>query len=402
MDAALDYEIRLDVISEGYDRETEWFQPRIGIIPPRDGGDPLAVLTMTRARLWGSDIFTAIQQFRSEDLGASWQGPVVHETLDRRVLADGSEVCPCDLTPAWHAASGRLLMTGHTAAYHGGERGGLIVDNSHPRDIVYSASDPEGRRWTEWRTLEPPDRDRFFWTSAGCAQRVDLPDGDILLPVSLMARDAVGENFWEACFATTVLRCGFDGETLTCLEQGNEMSVPEPRGLYEPSLTRRHGRYYLTLRNDLRGYVTVSDDGLHFAEPIPWRFDDGEELGSYNTQQHWVTHSDGLFLTYTRRGLDNDHVIRHRAPLLIAQVDPERLVVLRATERVLVPDRGAQLGNFGVADASSAESWVVTSEGMHGDAQEPMNLELSEARGADNRVWLARMIWGRPNELVAW
>lgn len=397
MSSSSDFDIQLDIITEGYDRETEWFQPRIGIIPPST-----AVLTMTKARLWGSDIFTAIQEMRSEDLGRTWDGPAVHRTLDRRVLDDGAEVCPADMTPAWHARTGKLLMTGHTAVYHGGERGGLIVDNSHPRDIVWSVYDADARTWSPWQILQPADRDRFFWASAGCAQRVDLPDGDILLPVSLMPRDVVGENFWQGCFATTVMRCSFDGVMLRYIEHGDEMSVPEPRGLYEPSLTYYGGRYYLTLRNDVRGYVTVGDDGLHFAQPIPWRFDDGEELGSYNTQQHWVTHSDGLFLTYTRRGLDNDHVIRHRAPLLIAQVDPQKLVVLRDTERVLVPDKGAQLGNFGVVNASSQETWVVTSEGMHGDAQDPMNLELTEARGANNRVWLARLMWNRPNALVAW
>ncbi|MGD9496462.1 MAG: sialidase family protein [Armatimonadota bacterium] len=397
MAAALDYEIRLDVICEGYDRETEWFQPRVGIIPPTT-----AVLTMTRARLWGSDIFTAVQELRSDDLGHTWSGPVVHRSLDRRALPDGTEVCPCDLTPAWHAATGTLLMTGHTATYYGGERGGLIVDNSHPRDIVYSTYDADAQRWSEWRILEPPDRDCFFWVSAGCAQRVDLPDGDVLLPVSRMSREAVGDNFWRGCFAATVVRCGFDGTILRWIEHGDELSVPEPRGLYEPSLTRFGERYYLTLRNDLRGYVAAGDDGLHFARAVPWRFDDGAELGSYNTQQHWVTHSEGLFLTYTRRGASNDHVIRHRAPLFIARVDPERLVVLRESERVLVPEKGAQLGNFGVADASRAESWVVTSEGMHGDAQDPMNVRLSEARGANNRVWLARLIWSRPNELVSW
>ena len=39
---------------------------------------------------------------------------------------------------------------------------------------------------------------------------------------------------------------------------------------------------------------------------------------------------------------------------------------------------------------------------MHGDAQEPMNLDLPEARGADNRVWPARVIWERPNALIGW
>lgn len=395
--APLDYEIELQVVSEGYDRETEWFQPRIGIIPPTT-----AVLTVTRAQLWGSDVFTAIREFRSEDFGRTWSAPVIHETLDRRVLPDGAEVCPCDLTPVWHAPSGKLLMTGHTATYAGGERGGLLIDNRHTRDLVYSVYDADARRWADWRILEPPDRERFWWISAGCAQRVDLPSGDVLLPVSVMSRAEVGENFWKGCFATTVLRCRFDGETLAYLEQGNEMSVPEPRGLCEPSLTDFDGRYRLTLRNDVRGYVTTGIDGLHFDAPVPWRFDDGEELGSYNTQQHWVTHSDGLFLTYTRRGAGNDHVIRHRAPLFIAQVDPERMVVLRATERILVPDRGAQLGNFGVVDASRDETWVVTSEGMHGDAEKPQELARSEARGANNRIWLTRLHWSRPNQRVPW
>ncbi|NLO06491.1 MAG: exo-alpha-sialidase, partial [candidate division WS1 bacterium] len=336
----LDYDLRLDVISEGYDRQTEWFQPRIGIIPPST-----AVLTMTRAQLWGSDIFGAVQEFRSEDLGETWAGPVVHDTLDRRVLPDGTEVCPCDLTPAWHAESGKLLMTGHTAAY-GGPRGIVMASNAQRRDIVWSVYDADTQRWSEWEVLEPPDRDRFWWTSAGCSQRVDLADGTILLPVSLMSRAEVGENFWRGCFATSVLRCSFDGERLEIIKQGNEMTVPEPRGLYEPSLTRFGDRFYLTLRNDRRAWVSEGD-GLWFAPPVRWRFNDGTELGSYNTQAHWVTHSDALFLTYTRHGAGNDHVIRHRAPLFMAQVDPERLCVIRETERIIVPDYGAQLGNFG-------------------------------------------------------
>ena len=389
------WDTRLEVICEGYDRQTEWFQPRVGIIPPST-----AILTMTRARLWGSDIFTAVQEMRSEDLGKTWSAPVAQPTLDRRRLPDGVEVCPCDLTPAWHAATGRLLTTGHTANYHPGAKGGLIIDNSHPRDPVYSVYNDANRTWAEWKTLELPDRDRFFWASAGCGQRLDLPSGDVLLPIAFRDRLGVGSNFWKACFSTAVTRCRFDGRDLHYLEHGDEMSVPDPRGFCEPSLTQYRGRYYLTLRNDVRGYVTVGEDGLHFAEPKPWAFDDGQELGSYNTQQHWVTHCDGLFLTYTRRGASNDHVVRHRAPLFMAEVDPERLCVLRDTERELVPNHGAQLGNFGALNASANESWVVTSEGMQGDSKEPMNLELTEQRGANNRVYLCRILWGTPNALV--
>lgn len=385
------FRVQLDVISEGYDRQTEWFQPRIGVIPPGT-----AVLTMTRARLWGSDIFTAVHEMRSEDGGRTWSRPVAHKTLDRR-LVEGVDLCPCDMTPGWHAATGKLLMTGATANYHPGEKGGLILDNRQTREVAYSVYDAATGTWAEWQVLALPDRERLYWAMAGCTQRVDLPNGEVLLPISALDRASMDGGFWNSCFRTIVLRCSFDGTELRLLEEGDALTVPEPRGLYEPSLTRFGGRFYLTLRNDLRGYVAVGDDGLHFATPQPWVFDDGEELGSYNTQQHWVTHSEGLFLTYTRRGADNDAVIRHRAPLFIAQVDPERLCVVRASERELVPNRGAQLGNFGVVNASPAETWVVTSEGMHGDAKEPMNLALTEARGANNRVYLARIVWDTPN-----
>jgi hypothetical protein len=162
--------------------------------------------------------------------------------------------------------------------------------------------------------------------------------------------------------------------------------------LVEPSLTRFGGRYYLTLRNDRAGYVTASDDGLHWRPIREWTFDDGKPLGSYNTQQHWLAHSDGLFLVYTRRGANNDHVMRHRAPLFIGRVDVDRQCVLRGTERVLVPERGAELGNFGAAAVSAGESWVTVSEGVTDSARK---------RGADGSTYIARVLWSKPNRLYS-
>lgn len=388
------YNVQLDTISDGYDRVTNWFQPRIGVIPPRT-----AVLTMTKARLWGSDIFTAVQEMRSDDLGRTWSAPVAHATLDRRPMADGVEACPCDMTPSWHAASGKLLATGHTALYHPGEKGALLKDNSHMRDVAWSVYDAQTRTWAQWEILPLADREKFFWTGAGCTQRVDLPNGDVLLPTYSMPRATIGENFWKGCFFATIMRCAFDGRTLRYIEHGDELTVADRRGFCEPSLTFWQGRFFLTLRNDVRAYIAAGTDGLHYGTPVPWAFDDGVELGSYNTQQHWVTHSDGIFLTYTRRGANNDEIIRHRAPLFMAQVDPDRLCVIRSTERAIVPNYGAQLGNFGTVNASPDESWVVTSECMHGDAKDAGNLALTEARGARGRVWLCRILWDRPNRL---
>ena len=114
-------------------------------------------------------------------------------------------------------------------------------------------------------------------------------------------------------------------------------------------------------------------------------------MGNYNTQQRWVVHSDGLFLVYTRRGANNDHVFRHRAPLFIGQVDPERLCVIRSSERILAPERGARLGNFGVTPVNRQQTWVTVAECMS-----PPGVEKY---GSDGSVYVARLNWQKPNRL---
>ena len=90
----------------------------------------------------------------------------------------------------------------------------------------------------------------------------------------------------------------------------------------------------------------------------------------------------GLFLVYTRRGAGNDHIFRHRAPLFIAQVDPSRLCVIRATEKVLLPAEGATLGNSGVCRISDQESWITCGEGL---------LRLGKRKNDLNKVYVVRV-----------
>jgi hypothetical protein len=170
------------------------------------------------------------------------------------------------------------------------------------------------------------------------------------------------------------------------------MQIEDAPGLYEPSLARFDGRCYLTVRHNDRGYVAVSDDGLEFGPLKPWQFDDEADLGSYNTQQHWLEHSDGLFLVYTRPGANNDHIMRHRAPLFMAQVNPGTLQVVRKTERELIAERGATLGNFGAAAIDATQSWVTVSEGIWSDD--------ARKRGAKGATFVARILWERPNQLL--
>ena len=381
-DPAPGFRIQLDTLSHGYDGKTCWVHPRAGAIP---GPTPSVVLTMQKLLLTGSDVFFALNEMRTDDLGKTWRGPVEHaETLGRRNERDGVIVATCDFTPKWHAKAGKLLGTGHTVRY----RNDRVIEN-RDRETSWSVYDPQARTWTPWATLEMPDKVKFQNAGAGSVQRVDLPEGDILLPIYFKSKE-------QKTYRTTVLRCAFDGAKLTNREHGNEMTVDIGRGLYEPSLTRFQGRYFLTLRNDSAGYVTVSKDGLHFDPPQKWLWDDGTDLGNYNTQQHWVTHSDGLFLVYTRKGANNDHVFRHRAPLFIAQVDPVKLRVIRSTERVLVPESGARLGNFAVTDVSEYETWVTVAEWMQTWGPKIV-IPPDNKYGADNSVYAARILWDKPN-----
>ncbi len=82
---------------------------------------------------------------------------------------------------------------------------------------------------------------------------------------------------------------------------------------------------------------------------------------------------------------DNDHVFRHRAPLFLARVDAERLCVLRETEKVLIPERGAAMGNFGAAAINENESWVTVAEYL--GSGRPL------LRGANGSTFVARVIW---------
>ena len=75
----------------------------------------------------------------------------------------------------------------------------------------------------------------------------------------------------------------------------------------------------------------------------------------------------------------------------MAEVDPVRLCVIRNTEKILVPERGARLGNFGVTNVSPKETWVTVAEWM-----QPHGVEKY---GSDGSIWVARIIWNKRNKL---
>ena len=376
------YTLRLEVAARLFDGEKCWVHPRAGRVPSVSKDSPRkVVMTMSTLDLSGSDVFRGMYQLTTEDFGNKWSKAEELDALAPRyetIEEVRRPVAAADFWPKYHTATKKLLGTGHTIVYTSDWK----VESPRPRHTCYAVYDAETGKWSEWEKLRMPGGDYFYSAGAGCVQRYDEEDGSILLPIYF---SPPGQNA-----RVIVSRCSFDGRQLNYLRHGNELSIAnDTRGLHEPSVTRWNGRYFLTIRNDKMGYVSTSEDGLHFEPIRPWTFDDGTPLGNYNTQQHWVNHSDALYLVYTRRGANNEHVFRHRAPLFMSQVDTEKLCVIRHTEQIIVPERGARLGNFGVTEISPEESWVTVSEWMQPEGVEQY--------GSDGSVYIARIFWKNPN-----
>ena len=323
-----------------------WFHPRACMVGTK--------AFMTTQPIMGSDHFGHVHWTTSDDLGQTWSDFTPAPPLGWEKLPDGMNEAVCDITPEFHPQTGSVLALGHNVFYR--DRG--FFRDQPPRWPIYAVW--KNGAWGPRRKLVWDDPRATEIYSNNCGQRHVLPDGDVLMSFTF----GVKGKPRSVCG----VRCSFDGNELHIKQTGNALTNSVGRGLLEPSLTRCGGRFYLTIRaEDRKGYVAVSEDGLHYKPQQPWTWDDGTPLLTNSTQQHWLTHSDGLFLVYTRRDPTNEKVIRWRAPLWVAQVDPKTLRLIRATERVVLPligdgvnaaDLVAFNGNFGVCNTSPGESWI--------------------------------------------
>jgi hypothetical protein len=380
-DAELIADIEKQTLLRGRDGSgPTWFHPRACIVPGEAG--PTAFMTLQT--ISGSDYFGPVHWMTSGDLGQTWTKPAPVPSLGRVKQSDGSDEGVCDVVPQWHANTRSVLALGHNVFYSGPR----FSSNQPPRWPIYSVW--RDGQWGPRRKLQWDDpRGAYIYTN-NCGQRVDLPGGDILLAFTF------GADRQKPRSVSSVV-CSFDGDLLKVKQVGPEITHDKGRGLLEPSLAEFAGRYFLTLRaEDNRGYVCTSDDGLGWSPKQPWTWDDGEPLVMSTTQQHWLPHSEALWLVYTRKDASNANVIRWRSPLWMAQVDPKSLRLRRDTEHVVLPlvgdgvkdpNRVALMGNFQPTNVTPSESWVTVGE------WQPKN-------GIRGDLLLARIRWNKPNKLL--
>jgi hypothetical protein len=351
------------------------------MIPTSDGAQAL----MTLQTIGGSDYFGPVHFSVSRDEGHSWTEPEPIRGMRRRELDAGYEVGVCDVVPEYHKTTGTVLAVGHNVYY----KDGRLARPQRNRWPVYVVRSPSGT-WSQLRKLDWADPRGSAIYTCGCAQRLTLEGGDVLVPLSFGPKGRVHRS-------VCTVRCSFDGEQLVMRKVGSELTNTAGRGLLEPSLAELDGRYYMTIRaEDNRGYVTLSGDGMNWGPQRPWSWENGDAIAMSTTQQHWLVHSDALFLVYTRRTESNATVFRWRSPLFMAEVDRKTLRLLRETERVVFPLIGdgieapknvARMGNFHCVTATPWESWVTVGETLPYD-------------GWAGDTLLARVRWNRENHLA--
>ncbi|MFN3191690.1 MAG: sulfatase-like hydrolase/transferase [Aureliella sp.] len=360
-------------------RTQTWFHPRACWVP-KDSGDEIL---MTLQEISGSDYFGPVMWMNSQNGGESWSEPEPIPSLGRVSVPghDGLQAGVCDVTPEYHPQTGTVLALGHVVFYKGPR---FSRDEQLARYPVYAVRKPDGT-WGERRILEWDDPRGAFIYSNNCGQRVVAENGDVFMAFTFgaqpQARSVAG------------VRCTFDGEELKIAEVGEPLTNDVGRGLLEPSLVHFDGRYYLTIRaEDGRGYVAVSDDGLTYEQKA-WEWDDGEALAMSTTQQHWLAHSSGLYLVYTRKDVMNERVMRWRSPLWMARVNTETMCLIRSTEQIALPlvgngvsrpDGVALMGNFHTTHVGPYESWITVGEWI-------------PRRGARGDMLLSKVKWSQPN-----
>lgn len=366
---------------------TTWFHPRACMVPDEDGKP---VVFMTLQEIGGSDYFGPVNWITSNDLGKTWSTPQPIPALGREPVEerdDGLTAGVCDVVPEYHAPTKSLLTVGHVVFY----KGDYFARNEQlARYPVYATRDQKGH-WSDRKILEWDDPRGTYIYSNNCGQRVVTKDGDIQMAFTFGANE---KNRMVAG-----VRASFDGQTLVVKNVSEPLENNVGRGLLEPSVTRFNNEYWMTIRaEDGRGYVSRSGDGLNWKPKQAWAWEDGQPLDMSTTQQHWLTHSDGLFLVYTRKDTSNSNVTRWRAPLWVAQVNHKSGRLIKSTEKIVLPlvgdgvgnaDKVALMGNFHVTNVSPDESWVTVGEWIPKDKN----------RGD---LLVARIRWSIPNRLPLW
>lgn len=381
--------LQIEIIKPDFGIKKDYFHPAVARL---SGGRWLMTMQVLAGH---SDHYGSPEYSLAGDLAGGWERPELISALQTCPLAGGLSEGVADVRVFALPDRPEILAIGCNTFYT--PKGALAWDKQAAaeqrrplRQIpVYALYHPE-RGWSGRHDLQADCmRECDNWRVA-CAQIAFTPENRLLLPVYYETDRVDFHGHDSPRFSVRILQAAWQGDELVVEAAGNVLSHPFGRGFCEPSLVRHDGGYGLTIRaEDGCGYHSCSADPLNFPFPEPWTFTDGEVLRMSSTQQHWLQVGGRLHLVYTRDIGRNSSVMRFRAPLLIARVDPVSGRLERASEQVVLPHEvrdgvNGLLGNFHCLSLPDGSGVVL-------DAAAFLRVSGDTIVEQHSEVWIARV-----------
>ncbi len=176
----VEFTVKLETVMKHDDDKFHWFHPRAAAIQVAGQAEPAVVMTIQK-HLIISDYYSGLHVMTRKSPSSPWTGPVLPPELDWRPQPDGVTVSVADVTPGWHAPTGKLIAIGCQVRYS--PKGEQLDDVKRANQTVYAVFDPKTGSWTKWQVLELPPEEQFDFARNACAQWLVRPDGTLLVPL---------------------------------------------------------------------------------------------------------------------------------------------------------------------------------------------------------------------------
>ena len=308
-----------------------------------------------------SDVYAAPMYSISSDQGKTWSKPQPIEPLKSVELNDGSGTVEGFADPRpFVLPDGKVIVIGCASFYKGNTLSVLAKDKKNQKPVEHKAKSyyaiwsPESGKWSPRYTLELPGVNTKRYSSA-CTQIAIRKDGKIIVPlyVDINVKVEHESPIHRHRFGVMTALYKYKNGKLEFAGKSDILSIPVKRGMCEPSVIEfADNRFAMTIRaEDKNMYCSISDNGINWNKPQPWKWQDGSSIITDSTQQHWIKLGKKVFLVYTRFDGSNNKITRYRAPMYIAEALPDKAQLVKAGENVVFPRATlngveALLGNF--------------------------------------------------------
>jgi hypothetical protein len=320
----------------------------------------------------------------SSDNGRTWSEPRTFKTYEKRPEGALQRV----LMPGWlDPATGRqvfLILQGilpNDDPMDGMKRYGMRYAVSTDGGRSFLLEEPMVQEGSEFNEQHPIEG---VWIGKNSLMNgvnaLPRTNGEILYPVMVTPLGPDGEYYNPGggyTYTDVVVMIGkWKQDRLTWRISERVAGDPNrsTRGMLEPTIAEFPGdRLLMVMRgsNDIKPelpgckwYSVSTDGGRRWTAPEPWTYAGGEAFFSTSSISLFLTHSSGRTFWIGNITPENPKGGAPRYPLVMGQVDPESLMLMKETVTVIEDRRPGQsehvqLSNFhAVEDRETGEIWV--------------------------------------------